>query len=158
MKYVKNNGRYAFAYTYNKGALPMKVEFDRQRIYMDTGNIATTGITAIADDVFEALQENKAFVKTMKERILELVDKPNLSTEDEVARLRAENEKLQKKLNKDTSAKEIEKLEAEKAQLEKDKADMKAQLEALAKSEEKQNEAPILAPAETAKADDSEGF
>ena len=35
----------------------MKVEFDRQRIYMDTGNIATTGITAIADDVFEALQE-----------------------------------------------------------------------------------------------------
>lgn len=140
MKYVKNNGRYAFAYTYNKGALPMKVEFDRQRIYMDTGNIATTGITAIADDVFEALQENKAFVKAMKEGILELVDKPNTSTEDEVARLRAENEKLQKKLNKDNSAKTIEKLEAEKAQLEKDKADMKAQLESLAK------------------ADDSEGF
>ena len=118
----------------------MKVEFDRQRIYMDTGNIATTGITAIADDVFEALQENKAFVKAMKEGILELVDKPNTSTEDEVARLRAENEKLQKKLNKDNSAKTIEKLEAEKAQLEKDKADMKAQLESLAK------------------ADDSEGF
>lgn len=142
MKYVKNNGRYAFAYTYNKGALPMKVEFDRQRIYMDTGNIATTGITAIADDVFEALQENKAFVKAMKEGILELVDKPNTSTEAEaeVARLRAENEKLQKKLNKDNSAKTIEKLEAEKAQLEKDTADMKAQLESLAK------------------ADDSEGF
>lgn len=140
MKYVKNNGRYAFAYTYNKGALPMKVEFDRQRIYMDTGNIATTGITAIADDVFEALQENKAFVKAMKEGILALVDKPNTSTEDEVARLRAENEKLQKKLNKDNSAKTIEKLEAEKAQLEKDKADMKAQLESLAK------------------VDDSEGF
>lgn len=147
MKYVKNNGRYAFAYTYNKGDLPMKVEFDRQRIYMDTGNIATTGITAIADDVFEALQENKAFVKAMKEGILELVDKPNISTEDEVARLRAENEKLQKKLNKDNSAETIEKLEAEKAQLEaekaqleKDKADMKAQLESLAK------------------ADDSEGF
>ena len=140
MKYVKNNGRYAFAYTYTKGALPMKVEFDRQRIYMDTGNIATTGITAIADDVLEALQENKAFVKAMKEGILELVDKPNTSTEDEVARLRAENEKLQKKLNKDNSAKIIEKLEAEKVQLEKDKADMKAQLESLAK------------------ADDSEGF
>ena len=140
MKYVKNNGRYAFAYTYNKGALPMKVEFDRQRIYMDTGNIATTGITTIADDVFEALQENKAFVKAMKEGILALVDKPNTSTEDEVARLRAENEKLQKKLNKDNSAKTIEKLEAEKAQLEKDKANMKAQLESLAK------------------ADDSEGF
>ena len=133
MKYVKNNGRYAFAYTYNKGALPMKVEFDRQRIYMDTGNIVTTGITTIADDVFEALQENKAFVKAMKEGILELVDKPNTSTEDEVARLRVENEKLQKKLNKDNSAKTIEKLEAEKAQLEKDKADMKAQLESLAK-------------------------
>lgn len=140
MKYVKNNGRYAFAYTYNKGALPMKVEFDRQRIYMDTGNIATTGITAIANDVFEALQENKAFVRAMKEGILELIDKPSTSTEDVVARLRAENEKLQKKLNKDNSAKEIEKLEAEKAQLEKDKADMKAQLESLAK------------------ADDSEGF
>lgn len=154
MKYVKNNGRYAFAYTYNKGALPMKLEFDRQRIYMDTGNIATTGITAIADDAFEALQENKAFVKAMKEGILELVDKPNLSTEDEVARLRAENEKLQKKLNKDNSAKEIEKLEAEKAQLEKDKADMKAQLEALAKAEVERSEAPT----EPAKADDSEGF
>ena len=136
MKYVKNNGRYAFAYTYNKGALPMKVEFDRQRIYMDTGNIATTGITAIADDVFEALQENKAFVKAMKEGILELVDKPNTSTEDEVARLRAENEKLQKKLNKDNSAKTIEKLEAEKAQLEKDKANMKAQLESLVKTDD----------------------
>lgn len=134
MKYVKNNGRYAFAYTYNKGALPMKVEFDRQRIYMDTGNIATTGITAIADDVFEALQENKAFVKAMKEGILELVDKPNTSTEDEVARLRAENEKLQKKLNKDNSAKTIKKLEAEKVQLEKDKADMKASLKSLAKA------------------------
>lgn len=154
MKYIKNNGRYAFAYTYNKGALPMKVEFDRQRIYMDTGNIATTGITAISDDVLEALQENKAFVKAMKEGILELVDKPNLSTEDEVAKLRAENEKLQKKLNKDNQAKEIEKLEAVNAKLEKDKADMKAQLEALAKAGEKQNEAP----AEPAKADDSEGF
>lgn len=154
MKYIKNNGRYAFAYTYNKGALPMKVEFDRQRIYMDTGNIATTGITVIADDVLEALQENKAFVKAMKEGILELVDKPNLSTEDEVAKLRAENEKLQKKLNKDNQAKEIEKLEAVNAKLEKDKADMKAQLEALAKAGEKQNEAP----AEPAKADDSEGF
>ena len=140
MKYVKNNGRYAFAYTYNKGALPMKVEFDRQRIYMDTGNIATTGITPINDETLEALQENKAFVKAMEEGILELVDKPNLSTEDEVAKLKAENEKLLKKLNKDNSAKEIEKLEAEKAQLEKDKADMKAQLESLAK------------------ADDSEGF
>lgn len=158
MKYVKNNGRYAFAYTYNKGALPMKVEFDRQRIYMDTGNIATTGITAIADDVFEALQENKAFVEAMKRGILEQVDKPDNSTEDEVAKLRAENEKLQKKLSKDNSAKEIEKLEAEKAQLEKDKADMKAQLEALAKAEEKQSEAPVPAPTEPAKADDSEGF
>lgn len=154
MKYVKNNGRYAFAYTFAKGALTMKVTFDRQRIYMDTGNIATTGITPINDETLEALQENKAFVKAMKEGILELVDKPNLSTEDEVAKLKAENEKLLKKLNKDNSAKEIEKLEAEKAQLEKDKADMKAQLEALAKAEAERSEAPT----EPAKADDSEGF
>lgn len=137
MKYVKNNGRYAMAYTYMAGEREVKVELDRQRVYMDTGNIATTGITALEDKVFEALKENKVFAEDLAKGILAEVAKPSTSN-NELEALRAENEKLQKKLDKDSSAKALEKLEAEKAQLEKVNADMKAQLEALATNSQNQ--------------------
>lgn len=49
MKYIKNNGRYAVAFTIVKNNRDIKIAFDRRRIYMDTGNIATSGITEIED-------------------------------------------------------------------------------------------------------------
>ena len=73
------------------------------------------------------------FVKAVKENRLELTDKAEVSTEDEVAKLKAENEKLQKQLKKDNAAKDLKKAEEEKAKLEKENSDLKAQLEALAK-------------------------
>lgn len=133
MKYVKNFGRYPLTYAYKKGALERKITFDKRRIYFDTGNIATAGITPVEDEVFNALQENKMFVKAVKENRLELTDKAEVSTEDEVSKLKAENEKLQRQLKKDNAAKDLKKAEEEKAKLEKENSALKVQLEALAK-------------------------
>lgn len=140
MKYVKNNGRYALTYTYVKGAKENKVTFDRLRVYMDTGNIATSGITAVEDDVFEALEENKAFADAMKAGTLILTEPAKDTAADELEKLRAENEKLQKKLDKNASAKELEKAAEEKAQLEGEVANLKAQLEALSTKADKDEE------------------
>ena len=67
MKYILNEGRYAHSFIIEKanGNLKreVKIELDRRRRYTDTGNIATTGITAIEDEDFELLQKNGAFAQ-----------------------------------------------------------------------------------------------
>lgn len=139
MKYVKNTGRYAVAYAYNQGIREIKVEFDRQRIYKDTGNIATTGITPLDDEVFEALKkENKLFNKAIKEGTLTLVDEKALVPSDRTAALEKENADLRAQIAS-SSNENTAKLEAEKAALEQENAEMKAKLEALAKENKKKS-------------------
>ena len=52
---IKNTGRYALAFTINKNGKEVSIEFDKRRLYLDTGNIATTGITEVSDEDFELL-------------------------------------------------------------------------------------------------------
>lgn len=136
MKYVKNEGRYDLAYTYNKGAQRQKVKFIKRRVYMDTGNIATSGITAIDDKVFEALKENKAFQEALKNNALEIVEAPK-TVEDRAAALAEENEKLKAELEAAKKAAPVAETSEDVEAIKKENADMKAKLEALAKKEAK---------------------
>ena len=142
MKYVKNNSRYGIAFEVTVKGLPRKVEFDRRRVYLDTGNVATSGITEIEDDVYEALQDNLRFVKYIKEKELELTEASELaSTEKKNEALEAENKKLKAQLKKAQTVTATEGTEKKlKAQAD-EISSLKAQLEALTKGSDATAEA-----------------
>ena len=148
MKYILNTGRYARGFTIEKpnGNLKreVKITLDRRRLYTDTGNVATTGITAISDEDFELLQKNEAFVSMFKDPATGLslvdesmvtgeVDKRASDLEEENKKLRAELEEARKSVEENKDAKAVKKIKDENAKL-------KAQLEALTakKSDEKE--------------------
>ena len=138
MKYIANNGRYGVAFEVTFNNRPMKIEFDRKRMFLDTGNIATSGITTVEDNLYEVLLTNKRFKKMIDEGELKLVDEKALKgTSEELDVLKAENEALksqlkevEKKNNKPKDDKETNKeLKAKDAEIK----SLKAQLEALTK-------------------------
>lgn len=139
MKYIKNNGRYAVAFTIIKNNRDIKIAFDRRRIYMDTGNIATSGITEIeASDLVE-LKKLDRFAKLLETKEFEEVDGVKASdtgNSDELVKAKdAEIAELKKHLE--------DKAPTKKELTEKDNEikTLKAELEAL-----------------KAKKDESEGF
>ena len=132
MKNIKNTGRYAVSFEIMEGNRAKKIILDKRRIYMDTGNIATTGITTVSDEVYEKLNEIPEFKKLVDKGELSLAKDAELTSnaeakDKEIAELKA---KLKKAENK----------EAEKELKAKDEeiASLKAQLEAKGK----QTEAP----------------
>lgn len=138
MKYVANYGRYGVAFEVTFNNRPMKVEFDRKRVFLDTGNIATSGITTVEDELYNVLLTNKRFKKMIDEGELKLVDEKALKgTSEELDVLKSENEALkaqlkevEKKNNKPKEDKETNKeLKAKDAEIK----SLKAQLEALTK-------------------------
>lgn len=138
MKYVANNGRYGVAFEVTFNNRPMKIEFDRKRVFLDTGNIATSGITTVEDELYNVLLTNKRFKKMIDEGELKLVDEKALKgTSEELDALKSENEVLkaqlkevEKKNNKPKEDKETNKeLKAKDAEIK----SLKAQLEALTK-------------------------
>lgn len=138
MKYIANNGRYGVAFEVTFNNRPMKIEFDRKRVFLDTGNIATSGITTVEDNLYEVLLTNKRFKKMIDEGELKLVDEKALKgTSEELDVLKAENEALksqlkevEKKNNKPKEDKETNKeLKAKDVEIK----SLKAQLEALTK-------------------------
>lgn len=134
MKYVANNGRYGVAFEVTFNNRPMKIEFDRKRVFLDTGNIATSGITTVEDDLYEVLLTNKRFKKMIDEGELKLVDEKALKgTSEELDVLKAENEALKSQLKevekKNNKSKEDKELKAKDAEIK----SLKAQLEALTK-------------------------
>lgn len=160
MKYVLNEGRYSLAFVIKEGALERKVTFDKKRIYLDTGNIATSGITEVDDKTYKALLENKRFSKLLESKELSLVDPKKLLNSDSVNEvLKKENEELKAKLEQ--AQKQTGKAEIEKALKSKDDEikDLKAQLEALSgtkQNTETKDETNTEANAETK--DVTEGF
>lgn len=143
MKYIQNNGRYAISFAITKNGKEVKVGLDRKRVYMDTGNIATTGITAVEDDDYEELCKIKRFNNLIKSGELALTEKSVVETaETKVADLEKENAELRAKLEANPNAKELEEKDAEIA-------DLKAKLEALSKDNKGTDEAPKT---------DTEGF
>lgn len=162
MKYILNTGRYAMSFEIEKKGLKKTIVLDRRRLYNDTGNVATTGITAIEDDDYKLLKELPIFKKRLADEscgLSEIDEEKAMGKPDlQASKLAEENKKLKEELKK---AKE----EAKKAgdtdavkKLADENATLKAQLEALTK----QNEAPATdteAPeASDEKADEDEGF
>lgn len=140
MKYVSNTGRYGVAFEVTFNGRPMKVEFDRKRLFLDTGNIATSGITSVEDELYDVLLTNKRFKKMIDAEELKLVDEKALKgTSEELDVLKAENEALKaqlEKAGKSSTAKDDKKVkEALKAKDDEIK-NLKAQLEALNKTSE----------------------
>ena len=138
MKYIANFGRYGVAFEVTFNNRPMKIEFDRKRVFLDTGNIATSGITTVEDELYNILLTNKRFKKMIDEGELKLVDEKALKgTSEELDVLKAENEALkvqlkeaEKKNSKPKEDKETNKeLKAKDAEIK----SLKAQLEALTK-------------------------
>lgn len=148
MKNIKNTGRYAISFEIMEGNRAKKIILDKRRIYMDTGNIATTGVTAVSDEDYEKLSEIPEFKKLVDKGELSFATDAELTTDveakdKEIAELKA---KLKKAENKET-AKELEAKD-------KEIADLKAQLEAKGK---KENEgAPETT--EATEAPEDEGF
>ena len=134
MKYVANNGRYGVAFEVTFNNRPMKIEFDRKRVFLDTGNIATSGITTVEDELYNVLLTNKRFKKMVDEGELKLIDEKALKgTSEELDVLKAENEALKSQLKevekKNNKSKEDKELKAKDAEIK----SLKAQLEALTK-------------------------
>ena len=157
MKNIKNTGRYAVSFEIMEGNRAKKIILDKRRIYMDTGNIATTGITTVSDEVYEKLNELPEFKKLVDKGELSLASDAELETnveakDKEIAELKA---KLKKAENKEVT----KELEAKDKEI----ADLKAQLEAKGKKENNETtEAPAPeAPAPEApapEAPEDEGF
>ena len=136
MKYIKNNLDYAISFSVMDGAKEKKFEFDCHRIYSDTGNVATTGVTAMEDTDFDYLYKNCKQFKTF-------FDKGDLSktskeganaVANKVDELTKENEKLKKQLvqkQKEASGEKTAELEAKNKKQADEISDLKKQLEAL---------------------------
>ena len=149
MKYIQNNGRYAIAFPIVKNGKEIKIELDRKRIFMDTGNIATSGITAVEDADLEELKKIKRFNNMLEAGELALTEKSAIETaETKVADLEKENAELREQLkaNPKANPKELKEKDDEIKSL-------KAQIEDLTKNKVKLEEAPTEAPK-----DETEGF
>ena len=161
MKYILNTGRYALSFEIEKGGLKKTIVLDRRRLYNDTGNVATTGITAIEDEDYKILEELPIFKKRFADKscALSLIDEEQAmgKPDPQASKLAEENKKLKAELKKaqDEAKKAGGDTEAVK-KLEDENASLKAQLEALTKG----NKAPAEDPKETSdeKADEDEGF
>ena len=138
---IKNTGRYALAFTIHKNGKDVVVEFDRRRLYLDTGNVATSGITEVSDEDFELLKKNKQFVKAMEtetfsevtaeELAYTAVDSEALAAKDaEIAALKAELGK------KAPTKKELKEKDEALAAKDEEINTLKAQLEALSKGKD----------------------
>lgn len=149
MFYIKNNTEIALGFVLTKNGREQRFDFDCLRMYSDTGNIATTGVTPIAEDDFDALyKENRAFKKAFDKG--ELVKTEALaSTSDavKISTLEKENAVLRAKLAEKTGKESVEKTSKEPVE---ETSSKKSALEALKKNK-------IKKEAET-KIDESEGF
>lgn len=157
MKYILNTGRYALSFEIVKGGLKKTIVLDRRRLYNDTGNVATTGVTAIEDDDYKLLSELEIFKKRFEDKscALSLIDEEQAmgKPDPQASKLAEENKKLKEELKKaKEDAKKAGDAEAVK-KLEDENASLKAQLEALTKG----NKAPADEKADE-KADEDEGF
>lgn len=155
MKFIRNTGRYAIAFTIVKNERNVKIELDRRRLFMDTGNIATTGITPVEEKDIEELKKQKRFCAMIESGELAILDESDVKTPEEskIAKLEEENRKLQEKLKKADKGSSEEDEKAMKA-LADENASLKAQLEALTEAKDVKAED---VKAEDEKAED-EGF
>ena len=138
---IKNTGRYALAFTIHKNGKDVVVEFDRRRLYLDTGNVATSGITEVSDEDFELLKKNKQFVKAMETDTFSEVTAEELASttadSEALAAKDAEIAALKAELNKKApTKKELKEKDEALAAKDEEINTLKAQLEALSKNKD----------------------
>lgn len=141
MLYIKNNLKYAVAFKLNKDGKEKRFEFDCLRIFQDTGNIATTGVTPISEEDFDELYKNsKVFKDHIDKGYIEKTKEQGATTvANKMDSLEKENAVLRKQLEaktKEASTATSEELEETK----KENESLKKQLEALKKDKEKVDE------------------
>lgn len=162
MKYILNTGRYALSFEIEKKGLKKTIVLDRRRLYTDTGNLATTGITAIEDEDYEILKKLEIFKKRFADEscgLSEIDEEKAMGKPDpQASKLAEENKKLKEDLKK---AKEEAKKANGDAQAMKDLADenasLKAKLEALTGKKPAKDTKEDDGKAD-GKADEDEGF
>ena len=100
MKYIKNNLDYAVSFSVMDGTKERKFEFDCRRIYSDTGNVATTGVTAMEDADLDYLYKNcKQFKSFFDRGDLSKTSKEGANAvANKIDELTRENEKLKEQL------------------------------------------------------------
>lgn len=137
MKYILNTGRYAIAFTIVKNGRDLKISLDKRRLYMDTGNVATTGLTPVEEADIEELKKQSRFNKMIEAGELTILDEKDVKSpeEDKISKLEEENKKLKEQLAEAENEDGKPSKEVEKAMkvLEDENASLKAQLEALTK-------------------------
>ena len=155
MKYIKSNLDYAVSFSVMDGTKEKKFEFDCRRIYSDTGNVATTGVTAMEDADFDYLYKNCKQFKAFFDRgdLSKTSKEGGNAVANKVDELTRENEKLKEQLaqkQKEASGEKTAELEAKNKKQANEISSLKKQLEALkkAKADDKADD----------KADETEGF
>ena len=141
MKYIKNTLDYSIKFKARRDNNDVEFSFDCFRIYKDTGNVATSGVTPISDEDYTWLYENvKQFAKFINEGILVNSKKSEAnSVAAKIDDLSKENETLKKQLAEakkqiGTGESETEKkLKETNSKQEAVISSLKAQLEALKK-------------------------
>ena len=144
MKYIKNTGRIALAFTIVKNGREVKISFDRRRLFRDSGNIATDGITPIEEEDIKELKKQKLFNDFLKKGDLEILEEKDVKSPEEskISQLEDENKELKAKLEEASKNEkpDVKKLKEEKKAVEDENktladenASLKAQLEALTK-------------------------
>ena len=157
MKYIQNNGRTSVTFSITLTDRAVKFELDRRRLYRDTGNIATSGLTEVPDEVYDELCKSNSFNRLIEEGTLEIVDEKIVKADIKDSadkELIKENKKLEKEAEKAVKAKE--EAEAQLSAKDKEINDLKAQLEALSKKGNKVDAEKDKADAEADK--EAQGF
>ena len=132
MKYILNTGRYAVAFTIVKNGRALKIALDKRRLYMDTGNVATTGLTPVEEADIEELKKQKRFNDMLEKGELTIMEESEVKSpeENKISKLEDENKELRDKLAKAENA-DVKKVEEERKALEDENKRLKEQLEAL---------------------------
>lgn len=127
MVYIKNNKGYALKFKFTADDGEVQYDFDCERIYSDTGRIATDGITELSEADFAKLKTCETFNKYLNKGFISVV---NGKVSGEAA--------AQKEIEKLRAALAAEKAKAEKAEekakeAEADVKDLKEKLNGMGK-------------------------
>lgn len=162
MLYIKNKMQYAIQLKVENQGTIQEFVFDCKRIYRDTGNIATTGVTPISENDFKMLYSSvPAFKKLFDSgKLVKTKESGATQVANKIDALEKENEVLKKELEKqrEDNAKAISE---DVIKLQEENASMKAELEALKKAKKenkKETKKENIDKTETTKIDTADNF
>lgn len=98
--YIENTCAYALNFEVTTSNKTKTIFLEARRVFKDTGNLATTGITEISSQDYELLQANKMFDKCVKSgKIILHKDNPFAIKDNKINELEQENKELKEQAN-----------------------------------------------------------